>query len=310
VDILFSVALLSVGLALVIVSADESIKRLLNLARYLRFSEFVVSFVLAGVIAILPELTIGVVAAAQGTSSLGYGVILGANVADLTLVIGVVTLFAGKIHLDTVTKRNIRRSFIAVTLPVLLFLDGEISQIDGALLIAAFAIYLFLLLRAKHDGPIFIERPRRRHIIRDTAILLGALALLLIGGVLITDNSKIISLTLGLPLFIVGLIVAIGTCLPEMVFAIRSCNKMHCGLGLGNIIGNVLADSLLTIGVIAFIQPIKPVVFLSPLFTGVLMTASAVIVFLLSRDGVLDRRDGSLLILVYAVFFSVQWALA
>jgi Ca2+/Na+ antiporter len=72
----------------------------------------------------------------------------------------------------------------------------------------------------------------------------------------------------------------------------------------------VLADSLLTIGVIAFIQPIKPVVFLSPLFTGVLMMASAVIVFLLSRDGVLDRRDGSLLILVYAVFMTVQWALA
>ncbi|NLF88358.1 sodium:calcium antiporter [Candidatus Bathyarchaeota archaeon] len=308
-DIFLSVALLCVGLALVIVSADEAIKRLLNLARYLRLSEFVVSFVLAGAIAILPELSIGVVAAAQGTSSLGYGVILGANVADLTLVIGVVTLIAGTIHLDVATKRNIRRSFIAVTLPVLLFLDGEISRIDGAILIAAFAVYIYLLLRAKHDGAVFTERPRRRHMIRDTAILLGALTLLLIGGILITDNSQEISLALGLPLFLVGLIVAIGTCLPEMVFAIRSCNKLHCNLGLGNILGNVLADSLLTIGVIALIQPIKPALFIAPLFTGLVMVVSALITYLLSRDGSLDRRDGLLLILVYAVFIAVQSAL-
>ncbi len=305
-DILLSVALLCVGLALIIVSADEAIKRLLNLARYLRLSEFIVSFVLAGVIAILPELTIGVLAAAQGTSSLGFGVILGANVADLTLVIGVVTFSAGKLRLDATTMRNIRLSCIAVTLPVLLFVDGEISRLDGVILIFAFAVYLFFLLRAKHDGPVFTQKPRRLHIVRDTAVLLGALALLLIGGVLITDNSREISLAVGLPLFIVGLIVAIGTCLPEMVFAIRSCNKMHCSLGLGNILGNVLADSLLTIGVIALIQPIKPMVFLSPLFTGVLMVASAVTVILLSRDGVLDKRDGLLLILIYALFIAIQ----
>jgi cation:H+ antiporter len=310
VDILLSGALLILGLALVIVSADEAIKRLLNLARYLRLSEFVVSFVLAGVIAILPELSIGVLAAVGGTSSLGFGVILGANVADLTLVIGVVTLFAGKVHLDKTTMHNIRLSFIAVTLPVLLFIDGEISQLDGAVLIAAFAVYIFFLLRAKHDGPVFADKPRRLHILRDLAILLGALALLLIGGIFITDNSETLSLALGLPIFIVGLIVAIGTCLPEMAFAIRSCNKMHCGLGLGNILGNVLADSLLTIGLIALIQPIQPAMFLSPFLTGILMVVSALIVYLLSRDGILDRRDGLLLVAVYAVFIAIQSFLA
>lgn len=309
-DILLSVALLIVGLALVIVSADEAIKRLLNLARYLRLSEFVVSFVLAGVIAILPELSIGVLAALGGASALGYGVILGANVADLTLVIGVVTLLAGRVSLDKSTMRNIRLSFISVTLPVLLFIDGEISRLDGAILIVAFAVYIFFLLRAKHDGPVFIGKPRRLHILRDMAILLGCLALLLIGGIFITDNSETLSLALGLPIFIIGLIVAIGTCLPEMAFAIRSCNKMHCGLGLGNILGNVLADSLLTIGLIALIQPIQPAMFLSPFLTGILMVASAVIVYLLSRDGVLDRRDGLLLIIVYAVFIAIQSVLA
>jgi cation:H+ antiporter len=95
-----------------------------------------------------------------------------------------------------------------------------------------------------------------------------------------------------------------------MAFAVRSCNKMHCGLGLGNILGNVLADSLLTIGLIALIQPIQPRIFLSPFSTGILMVVSAVIVYLLSRDGVLDRRDGLLLVAVYAVFIAIQSMLA
>ncbi|HEY9760077.1 MAG TPA: sodium:calcium antiporter [Oculatellaceae cyanobacterium] len=309
-DIFLSVALLCVGLVLVIVAADEAIKRLLNLARYFRLSEFVISFVLAGVIAILPELTIGVIAATEGASSLGYGVILGANVADLTIVIGVVSLFAGEIHLDKAMLRNIRLSFLAVVLPVVLFWDGEISRLDGVVLIGAFLVYLFFLLRGKHDGAVFPDRWPKRRIMLQLLILLGSMALLFVGATLITDSSETLSATLGLPLFVVGLIVAVGTCLPEMIFAIRACNKAHCGLGLGNILGNVLADSLLTIGVIALISPIKPVYVLPPLSTGVLMVASAVIVIGLSRDGVLCRRDGLVLVLVYALFIAIQAVLA
>jgi cation:H+ antiporter len=95
-----------------------------------------------------------------------------------------------------------------------------------------------------------------------------------------------------------------------MVFSIRSCNKMHCGLGFGRILGNVLADSLLTIGIIALIQPIKPNFVLPPLSAGVVMAVSALVVYLLSRDGVLSRRDGVLLIVIYALFIVIQSALA
>lgn len=309
-DIFLSVALLCVGLVLVIVAADEAIKRLLNLARYLRLSEFVISFVLAGIIAILPELTIGVIAATEGASSLGYGVILGANVADLTIVIGVVALFAGKIHLDKAMLRNVRLSFVAVILPVVLFFDGEISRLDGAVLVVAFLVYISFLLKAKHDGAVFTGKRPKRRMTLELLVLLGSMVLLFIGATFITDSSNALSVALGLPLFIVGLVVAVGTCLPEMIFAIRSCNRAHCGLGLGNILGNVLADSLLTIGIVALISPIKPAYILPPLSTGLLMVASAVVVYVLSRNGVLDRRDGLVLVLVYALFIAIQSALA
>ncbi len=304
--ILLSIALLCTGLVLIVVGAEEAIKRLLNLARFLHLSEFVISFVLAGVIAILPELTIGVLAAVGGTSSLGFGVILGANVADLTLVIGVVVLTVGKLQLDSSIMKNVQWSLLAVILPVLLFFDGEISRIDGVILVAAFLIYVFYLLRTKHDTAAFTGKRSKRRVIFEAALLFVSLALLFVGGSLITENSQQLSITLGLPLFVVGLIVAVGTCLPEMIFAIRSCNRMHCGLGLGNILGNVLADSLLTIGIIALIQPIKPELPISPLSTGVFMAVSAGVVYLLSRDGSLSRRDGVLLTALYGVFIVMQ----
>ena len=91
----YTLLVLLSGIAIVVYGADEAIKRLLSLSRFFRLSAFVTGVVIAGILAVLPELSIGVLAALQGSSSFGLGLILGANVADLTLVIGVVVLLAG-----------------------------------------------------------------------------------------------------------------------------------------------------------------------------------------------------------------------
>lgn len=304
--VLVPIVLICVGLAIVVLSADEAIKRLLNLARFFRLSEFIVSFVLAGIIAVLPELAIGVLAALEGTSSLGFGVILGANVADLTLVIGVVVLYAGSLKIESDVVKNFRLSLFLIILPVVLFIDGEISRVDGVILLLAYAYYLFTLLSTKSDGAVFTGRRPKLRFILETVIFVVSLLLLFFGASLITDSSQELSLTFGLPLFAIGAVVAIGTCLPEMAFAIRSARKKHGQLGLGNILGNVLADSMLTIGIIALIQPIKPQSSTSPTITGIIMVISAITAYLLSRDGVLDRKDAVVLIGIYVVFFAIQ----
>jgi len=304
--ILVPILLICVGLAIVVFSADQALKRLLNLAMFFRLSEFVTSFVIAGVIAVLPEMSIGVLAAVEGTSSLGFGVILGSNVADLTLVIGAVALFAGELQLDSDALKSVRVSFLAVVLPVLLFIDGEVSRIDGVILLLGFMLYLFTLLRTKRDGQAVAGEKRKLRFVLEFLVLAVSMAILFAGASLITENSQELSSSLGLPLFLVGAVVAVGTCLPELAFALRACNKKHCGLGLGNILGNVLADSMLTIGIIALIQPIKPRFLVSPFSTGVFVAISMLLVYALSRDGVLDRKDGALLVIVYAIFIVMQ----
>jgi cation:H+ antiporter len=98
----------------------------LSLSKFFRISAFVTGVVIAGTLAVLPELSIGILSAIEGTSTFGLGLIFGANVADLTLVIGVVVLLAGEQKITSGMLKNLKISFIAVLLPVFLLLDGVI----------------------------------------------------------------------------------------------------------------------------------------------------------------------------------------
>ncbi len=116
-----------------------------------------------------------------------------------------------------------------------------------------------MLLRTRHEDTDVTVSKGKLHFVFETVILLSSLALLLVGGDLVSEGAQDISLLLALSLSIVGVVVGVGTCLPELSFALRAAKKNHCEIDLGNILGNVLADCLMAIGIIALIQPIKPV---------------------------------------------------
>ena len=301
-----SLLFLIAGLAIVVYGADEAIKRLLNLSRFFRLSIFAAGVLIAGTLAVLPEMSIGIIAATEGSSAFGFGIILGSNVADLTLVIGVVILFAGKLNLNPTVLKQLRISFLAVILPVLLILDGELSSIDGVILLGAFVVYSIWLVKRGRDGGEVIQKKGFIRFAIEVALLIVGVTVLFIGSSLVTDQAQTLSASLGLPLFLIGVIVAMGTCLPELAFSVRACESKSCDLGLGNILGNVLADSMLTIGIIALIQPIKPTNLFFPLSTGAFMVFSVILVYWRSKDGVLDKRDAAVLILAYGVFLALQ----
>lgn len=308
--VLIPLLLVCFGLAIVVASADEAIKRLLNLARIFQLSEFVTSFVIAGVIAILPELAIGAMAAANGNSPLGLGLVMGSNIADLTLVIGIIALVAGKLSLNSGTKKHMRTSLLSIIVPVILFMDGELSQFDGAVCILVFLAYMAFIILTRHGFNYSFNSRGKKKLAVEVAVLLASMAVLFFGSSLITDNSQVISESIGLPIFIIGVLVAIGTCIPELSFALRASRNKKSEIGLGNILGNVLADSLLTIGIIAIIHPIKPSVPLAGFSTAIFMALSAVFVYGLSRKGELDREDAMLLLVLYAIFITLQSMMA
>lgn len=307
----YDVLVLCAGIAIVVYGADEAIKRLLGLSKIFRLSTFVTGVVIAGTLAVLPELSIGVLSALNGSSSFGLGVILGANVADLTLVIGIVVLIAGCQKMTKSMLRSLKISFVAVILPVILLLDGELSCFDGVVLVSAFIVYVAWLLFTGRKEKEAVESMRFSKRIIGLGItvflLIIGVTVLFIGSELVTSSAQDLSESFGLPLFLMGLIVAVGTCLPEMAFAVRAAEAKDGEIGIGNILGNVLADSMLTIGVIAIIHPIQVPKPASPLTAGLFVAASIVFVYLRSRDGDINRNDAKLLIGVYALFVLIQY---
>ena len=140
-----------------------------------------------------------------------------------------------------------------------------------------------------------------------TVFLLAiGITVLFIGSELVTESAQELSSVLGLPLFLIGIVVAIGTCLPEMAFAIRASEK-EGSIGIGNILGNVLADSMLTIGVIAIVYPIRIPNMAFPLTAGVFVALSAIFVYLRARDGIISKKDATFLVGVFVIFIVLQY---
>ncbi|MBS3061652.1 MAG: sodium:calcium antiporter [Candidatus Diapherotrites archaeon] len=287
-------------------TARRMIRRLVNLSRHFGLSEFSISFLVVGGVSIIPELVIGLESALSQSSQLGLGIVFGSNVADLSLVLGLVALSSASLRLHKETAGLIRMMFLAVLLPVLLLLDGEISRFDGVILVGAFLLYVWFVLHST-GSKLHGEKKISSEVWSDVlAVLFLLLIILLMGGV-ISETANGLSVALALPVFFVGTIVAIGTCLPELSLALESARSEHAELGFGDVFGNVVADCLLTIGLIAIVSPIRLVQPVLGIVTGTWMVLMLLLVALLfSSRTQIGKKEGAGLVLLYVIFLVVE----
>ncbi len=309
VPVLIELFIITIGFFLLTKSADEAITRLVALSRHFNVSEFFISFILVGSLAVLPELSIGISSALNGSPSFGLGIVFGSNIADLTLVVGLVIISTHSMALHSPVIKKSKWFLIAVALPVLFLLDSELSSLEGLLLISAYALYVFWLHKGKPVGKNIDVKARldKRTLATNLLVLMAALALLFFMGHVISNAALEIGLMLSLPVFFIGAILAVGTCLPELTLAIRASNHNHGELGFGNILGNVMADSMGTLGIIALIAPIRPAYPALAITSGFFMILSMLALILLLRfKKKLDKMDGVFLIILYMFFFIAQ----
>src|SRR5574341_1164321 len=138
-----------VGCFLLVKSAEYAVKSVAHLARYLRLTEFVTSFILVAFVSSLPEGFISVIAAIGGDPSIGVGTLLGGNIADLTLILGLVALAGHPVRIhSSIIKKDLYFA-VLMLLPILLMLNGVISRTDGIILLSAGAIFMLVLLRER-----------------------------------------------------------------------------------------------------------------------------------------------------------------
>src|SRR3990167_3014167 len=215
----------------------------LGVAAWLRLPNLLVATTLAAFATSSPELAVSTLAALSGKPGIGLGDALGSNVVNLGLILGLALLFRPL----SACLAECKRDFVfALSVPVcilLLVLDGELSRVDGVLLLALFTLWLSMVIRQamvhRRDAApdrVLAMRPGRGCLL----VLAGFVALVLAGRLFVLGASGI-ALTMGVSPYLIGAtVVAVGTSLPELVTVLLSRLRGHDEVGLGTLLGSNL----------------------------------------------------------------------
>ena len=304
------ILILLVGLVMVVVGADKLVDGASSVARKLGVSEFVIGLTIVGMGTSAPEMVVSLLGAIKGNADIAVGNVVGSNIFNTLLILGLTALILP----IGITRNNRRRDIpigIASTLLVIALgmdlafgygPDNTLGRWDGAILLAAFALYIWSCFRfddKTDSGP----EADKETIKTWVAILfvLGGIAGLIIGGRLFVDSATLIARRAGVSdKFIAITLLAGGTSMPELATCVVAAAKKRGQLALGNIIGSNIFNLLLILGGAAAISPLS-FEDMNWIDLGVLI-ASAVAVwfsaFTFKRDKV-DRADGAFLVAIW-----------
>ncbi|MBI4122090.1 MAG: sodium:calcium antiporter [Parcubacteria group bacterium] len=293
------------SLLFLIKSADFTVRYSSRVAQYFRLSKYTIGFLLVAVISILPETFIAVTSAFEGVPSFGLGTLFGGNVADLTIVFALMVLFAGRsLHAESQIIKN-RFSYIALlAMPILFGLNGYYSRWEGLALIVLGILFFLFILR---QGALKTDEVKDRFSISNTALLLVSLAALLVSSYLTVDYGVQFAESLFISPLLVGIfVVGLGTTLPELLFSVRAVKNKSDDLALGDVLGTVIADATIVVGLIAVIQPFsfpRHIVFITGLF---MFVASIMLLSFMKSGRKITRNEALLLLLFYAIFIAAE----
>ena len=275
-----------------------------SIARRMGISSLVIGMTVVAYGTSTPELAASI-AAAGDHGDIILGNIVGSNIANIGLVIGVSTLLVTLV----INRRTILREVPIMVgfsvLLVVLSIDGEISQVDGIILIltlGGFTIYTIRRSRRDVQPDTDSSKPKQSNL-KSFGLLGIGVGLLYVGAILTVDNAVAIAEAFQIPEMIIGVtVIAIGTSLPELITSILAIRKGQIDIGVGNIIGSNIYNILMIMGVSATIAGIHvaPTIFQD----YVIMIMFSMALFVSIKSGKLDYRVGMGLVAGYVVYIA------
>lgn len=290
-------------------AAQYAVRSVGKLSRVIHLTEFFTAFILVAVISALPETFIAVLAALDGVPTIGAGTLLGSNVADLTLVLGLVGLAGHPVRVrSSLIKRDLWLA-ATVLLPIILALiGGQLSRLDGAILVAAGIGYIVLML--KEQKYFHKEFKEKNHWIFQLGVFIASIGVMLIAAHFIVGSSVEIAKQLNVPNLIVGVImVALGTTLPELTFSIRAVRSGHPEAGIGDLLGVIVVDATIVMGIVVLVSPFTINIFLWSVLGIFTALGVAFALLFMKTDSFLSKNESMALILFYIAFVITQFLL-
>ncbi len=291
---------------MVIKGATMATKHAALLAESYRLSKYVVGFIIVATISILPETLISLNAALESNPSFGLGTLFGSNVADLTLIFAILVFVAKRgLKVESkILKKNYIYPFL-LFFPLILGLDGYYSRFEGAALILIGIIFYFMSLKDSIDDslPFHNGIGRWQHFLK----LLLSMAILLIGAHFTVTSSISIANYLAISPILIGmLVVGLGTTMPELFFSIKCVRRKDDSLAVGDLLGTVLADATIVVGILALVSPFEfplKIIYITGLF---MVTASFLLFFFMKSGRNISRKEALLLFIFWLSFVVVE----
>lgn len=259
--------LLILGFILLIKGADIFVDGASNVSKKLGIPSIIVGLTIVSLGTSAPELSVSVLSSLKGNNDMAVGNVLGSNIFNILMVLGATTLFAKTVINKKDSIRDylvtLGSSFLFLIITFTTLLDKQkltISRLDGVILITACVVYILMLIKntlnnkGNHtESEDFSNIKLLPNVIK---ILVGVVGIA-IGGNFVVDSASAIAVNFGMSEKLVALtIVAIGTSLPELVTSVVAARKGETEIALGNVLGSMIFNILLIIGVSAVISPI------------------------------------------------------
>ncbi|MEX1061866.1 MAG: hypothetical protein WEC39_02055 [Patescibacteria group bacterium] len=295
------------SLVLVILGATLATKYSARLAKNFHLSDYVVGFIIVALISITPETLISINSALRGIPEFGLGTLFGSNVADLTLIFAILIISAGRgLRIETRLLKEIHLYPFFLLLPLLFGLNGHYSRVEGGALILSGSLFYYLIFR---DGTHTTKAPADGDgKWQNLLLLLAGLVLLLLGSHFTVTSATALAQDLNISSILIAmLVVGLGTTMPELFYSLRAVKGKGDGLAEGDILGSVLADATIVVGILAFLSPFyfpAKIVYV----TGAFMLAAALVLLKFMRSGrLLNKKEGYLLLLFWLVYAAVEF---
>jgi cation:H+ antiporter len=308
---LLPILFLIVGLVILIFGGELFVKGAASMARKLNVSTIVIGLTVVAFGTSAPELIVNIFSAVQGASDIAIGNVLGSNISNILLVLGIAGLITPLTVKEGTAWKEIPFGILAVI--VLFFLvndktlgtggENVLTRADGLILISFFVIFLYYTYGlSKAEGE--RENIQTYSWSRSLLLLLVGISALTLGGKLLVDNGVILARLAGLSELLIGLtITAIGTSMPELATSAIAAYRGHVDLAVGNVVGSNLFNILWVLGLTPIISPMT----IGPeVNTDILVAAGAAIVlfFAMFNGGRkhghrLDRGEAVMFLLLY-----------
>lgn len=314
---ILSIVYLVLGLVLILVGANALTDGASAIARRWGISELVIGLTIVAFGTSAPELVITVVSAAQGNTELALGNVVGSNIFNILVIIGVTSMIK-PMHIGSSVMTNELPMVLLSSLAILIMgnsieLDGSqesvLTRTDGLILLLFFAIFMrYTFSQARHPRadqenmpsgeP---EKAKGMGLLKAWIWLLGGLGMLIFGGDKFVDGASAVARAMGVSDAVIGLtIVSIGTSLPELATSVTAAIKGQPGIALGNVIGSNIFNVFFVGGVGAVVRPLQ--------FGSIgnvdllVLTGASLLFWLFGRiigHNTITRGEGALLFLCY-----------